>query len=56
MRTHQYYNFDGFPAMLKGATKAAIGGKEWSRLSDLPPCVAVDTSGFLATVTISIQV
>jgi hypothetical protein len=53
---HAYYNSDLFPAMLNRAVAKATNGKGWSRLSELPEAVSVDTSGFLATVTIRIEV
>ena len=53
---HEYYNSDLFISMLKGAHKAATGGKQWCRLSQLPPSVAVDTSGFLAVVSVTVMV
>ncbi len=54
--THDYYNSDLFPAMLNGAYRAAIGNREWCELSALPAGVTVDTSGFLATVTVRLEV
>lgn len=51
---HTYYNSDLFPAMLNRAYKAVIGNREWIRLSDVPESMSVDTSKFLAVVTIEL--
>lgn len=51
---HAYYNSDLFPSMLNGAYNQAIEGKEWCRISRLPPAVAVDTSKFMAVVTVTL--
>ena len=58
LRPHEdaYYNSDMFVGMLNRAHKAATGGREWCRLADLPAGVTVDTTGFLATVTITTEV
>lgn len=53
---HDYYNSDMFVGMLNHAHKAATGGRKWCCLGDLPTCVTVDTAGFLATVTIQVEV
>ncbi len=53
---HDYYNSDMFVGMLNRAHKAATGGREWCCLGDLPACVTVDAAGFLATVTIQVEV
>ncbi len=51
---HTYYNSDLFPGMLRSAYATATNGREWIRLKDLPSCVTVDTSKFLATVTVTL--
>lgn len=51
---HVYYNSDLFPSMLNRAYRQITQGREWLRLSELPPGVNVDTSGFLAVVTIQL--
>ena len=51
---HTYYNCDMFPAMLNRAYKAVTGSKEWIRLNQLPEGVTVDTSKFLAVVTVQL--
>lgn len=48
-----YANSDLFAALIGRHFKAA-GIGEWLRLDQLPPCVTVDESGFLAAVTIQI--
>lgn len=57
-RTHprfrSYANSDLFPGMLARAV-ANAGVKSTLRLDTLPPAVTVDTSGFLATVTINLD-
>lgn len=53
---HAYYNSDMFDSMLKRAVVAAQDKKKWCRLSELPACVSVDTSKFMAVVTIQIEV
>ena len=53
-RQHTYYNCDMFPSMLNRAHKTATNGREWCRLRDLPECVKIDTSKFLAVVTIEL--
>lgn len=47
-----YSNSDLFPAMLRRAV-SHVGDK--IRLNAIPPGVSVDTSGFLAAVTITIE-
>lgn len=49
---HTYYNSDLFPSMLNRAYRAVTGNREWLLLSQLPEGVTVDTSKFLAVVTI----
>ena len=52
---HTYYNSDLFPAMLNRAYRQIIGEyRTWARLSELPEGVSVDTSKFLAVVTIKL--
>jgi hypothetical protein len=56
---HDYYNSDIFPSMLNRAHMAATRTSEfkrWQLLSELPECVSVDTKGFLATITIQVNV
>jgi hypothetical protein len=53
---HDYYNSDLFPSMLKRAYETAIGGRPWVRLSCLPENVTVNSTGFLAIVTVRINV
>lgn len=53
---HDYYNCDMFNSMLKRATLTAQNNKTWCRLSDLPENVKIDTSKFMAIVTIQIEV
>ncbi len=52
---HSYYNSDLFPAILNRVYRRIIGEHtEWKRLTDLPEGVSVDTSKFLAIVTIAL--
>lgn len=51
---HTYYNSDLFPAMLNRIYNQLIDGKPWCRLNQLPPAITVDTSKFLAVVTIAL--
>lgn len=58
-RTHpkhgSYANSDLFPAMLARIKSEVFGqGKLFLRLDSIPENVSVDTSGFLAVVTITI--
>lgn len=48
-----YANSDLFPSVLARAVKA-LGVKDYIRLDAIPGGVSVDTSGFLAQVTISV--
>lgn len=48
-----YANSDLFPSVLARAVKA-LGVKDYIRLDAIPNGVSVDTSGFLAQVTISV--
>lgn len=48
-----YANSDLFTSMLKRALKDA-GVKDYIKLHEAPACVAIDASGFLARVTITI--
>lgn len=52
---HAYYNSDLFPSMLNRAARAAQQNKEWCRLEDLPECITLDTSKFLAVVTVRVE-
>ena len=52
-RYGSYANSDMFKNMLARDLKAQ-GVKEYIKLHDLPPCVTVDESGFLARVTINL--
>ncbi len=47
-------NSEFFPGIIKKALKSA-GINEWLKLTDLPAAVSVDTSGFLARVTITLD-
>lgn len=51
---HAYYNSDLFPAILNGYYQKIVKSKDWSLLSQLPEGVSVDTSKFLAVVTIEL--
>ena len=51
---HTYYNSDLFISMLNGAYQEAIQRKTWCRVEQLPECVKLDTTGFLAEVTITL--
>ncbi len=53
---HDYYNSDLFIGMLNGAYKNALKNQQWARISDLPASVTIDTSKFLAVVTVKIEV
>lgn len=53
---HAYYNCDMFNSMLKRATLSAQNNKTWCRLSELPENITIDTSKFMAVVTIKIEV
>ena len=56
---HDYYNADMFPSMLNRAHMAATKTSEykrWQLLSELPEGVTVDTHGFLATITVQVNV
>lgn len=52
---HNYYNCDLFPGMLNRAYRKVIGEyKTWAYVDDLPVGVSVDTSKFLAVVTVEL--
>ena len=55
-RVHPKYgglaNSDLFKNVLAGIRRQALAGKPWIRLNDVPDGVNVDTSKFLAVVTI----
>jgi hypothetical protein len=54
---HDYYNSDMFPSMLQQrAYDNAIGAREWEYLDRLPETVHIDASGFLAAVTVRVEV
>jgi hypothetical protein len=53
---HYYFNSDLFPSMLQRAYETALGGKRWGYLDALPDTVTVDASGFLACVTVRVEV
>lgn len=53
---HDYYNSDMFPSMLQRAYDNAIGAREWEYLDRLPETVHIDASGFLAAVTVRVEV
>lgn len=52
---HPYFNSDLFPAMLNGAYRRVMGTREWCYLDALPEGVSVDTSKFLAVVTVPFE-
>ena len=56
MRNHEhtYYNSDLFPSMLNRIHKQLTNNKEWCSLTSLPEHVTIDTSKFLAVVTITL--
>lgn len=49
-----YANSDLFPAMLRRIKMEITKPGGWMKLEELPENVTVDTSGFLATVTIEV--
>jgi hypothetical protein len=49
-----YANSDLFIGMLNGIRKTIFGNNNKLKLSDIPPNVSVDTSGFLAVITINV--
>lgn len=49
---HDYYNSDLFAAILTRAYRVIVGTSEWCYLDRIPAGVTVDTSKFLAVVTI----
>lgn len=52
---HTYYNSDMFEGILNREYKRIIGEhKTWARLDQLPDGVTVDTTKFLAVVTIQL--
>lgn len=51
---HPMYNSDFFGGILNKAHKKAINNRDWCRLSELPSNVSIDTTGFLAEVSIKI--
>lgn len=53
---HSYYNSDMFPAMLNRAALKAQNNKQWCRIEDLPSCIVVDDSKFMAVVTMTIEI
>lgn len=58
-RRHPRYgawaNSDLFPGMLKKIRDQVVAGHgDWIRLDNPPPGVGVDTSGFLAKITIEV--
>jgi hypothetical protein len=53
---HDYYNSSIFPALLFTAAWSAQNKRAWSYLDELPACITVDNSSFLATVTIHTEV
>ena len=53
---HEYFNSDLFPAMLNAYHAKQTNGKQWARLKDVPPGVTVDTSKFLAVVSMDLPV
>jgi hypothetical protein len=49
-----YANSDLFPSMLAGIKKT-VAPKGYIRLDDIPTNVSIDSTGFLATLTISVN-
>lgn len=50
-----YANSDLFPGILRRIRSEVFGeGREWVRLSDLPACVTLDDSKFLAVVSFEV--
>lgn len=52
---HTYYNSDLMKGIVQRAYSSAIKNKGWSRLSELPDGVTVDTSKFLAIVRVPVD-
>jgi len=53
-RYGSYANSDLFPGMLKRIRSERFGESGWLKLHAVPDGVSVDTSGFLARVTIAV--
>lgn len=51
---HAYFNCDMFPSMLNRAYEDVTNRREWVYLDSLPDGVTVDTSKFLAVVTVKL--
>ena len=51
---HTYFNSDLFPAMLNETYRKIVGDRDYLYLDSLPEGVTVDTSKFLAVVTIAL--
>jgi len=49
-----YANSDLFPSMLARIKTDTFNGKEYLRLDQVPECVTVDSSGFLAVVSFEV--
>jgi hypothetical protein len=49
-----YANSDLFPSMLARIRKEILDGHAYLRLDSLPDNVSIDTSGFLAKITIEV--
>lgn len=50
---HTYYNCDLFPSMLTRAALRAQNNRTWCYVDELPAGITIDTTGFLAIVTIN---
>jgi hypothetical protein len=50
-----YANSDMFPGMLARIRRDILGGDAWLRLDRLPPNVEIDTTGFLAKVSVDVK-
>ena len=51
---HALYNSDFFERILNKDHKSAINNRGWSKLSELPDAVSVNTDSFLAEVSITV--
>lgn len=50
---HTYYNSDLFPSILARAALRAQDNRTWCYVDQLPAGITIDTTGFLAMVTIT---
>lgn len=53
---HAYYNSDLFCSILNRAAKIAQDNKTWCRIEELPECITLDETGFLAVVKVQITI